>query len=59
MAKALGQCSKSFCGILAPKLGKARKICKSAADHHEERDYVHPVAQAHDERMLVDCAGHD
>src|ERR1700690_2755136 len=28
MAKAFGQLSRSFCGIFAPKLGNARKICK-------------------------------
>ncbi len=27
MANDFGQFNKSFCGILAPKLGKARKIC--------------------------------
>src|SRR5713101_7377962 len=26
-ARALGQSRRSFCGIFAPKLGKARKIC--------------------------------
>src|SRR5438552_10971244 len=28
MARAFGQCVKSLCGILAPKLGNALKICK-------------------------------
>src|ERR1700688_1937254 len=27
IANAFGQCNKSFCGIFAPRLGNARKIC--------------------------------
>src|SRR5579859_6624280 len=45
--KSLGPVEKIFLRDLRPEARKSAKDLESAADHHEERDRVQPVAQAH------------
>src|SRR5258706_15621145 len=48
-----------FLRNLGAEAGEGAEDLQSAAHHHEERDGVDPVAQAHDEWMLIYGAGHD
>ena len=45
--------AKFFCGIFGAKAGEGKEDAQAAGDHHQQRDGIQPVRDAHNQRMLV------